>query len=166
MKKILIAILVFYFSITNSFSNTSDGFSLLLKNPQLDLTDIYVFKSATPGKTVFIMDFNPQSIIDSPDNFSSQGIYRFCIGADSQFKNGISPTFTFKNNEVQFYMAMQAEPKINETGTFIGQGPINKELEFSNGIKIWTGTIYDLYVGNTPGFANFQENAKKGIYDL
>ncbi|UYW00698.1 DUF4331 domain-containing protein [Flavobacterium agricola] len=165
MKKLLF-IFVSFLMLTKSFATDKDAHSLLIKNPQLDLTDVFVFKAATPGKTVFIMDFNPESKVDALSNYSEQGIYRFCIGDDANFTHGLSPTFTFKNNQIQLYMANHAEPAIDELGTFIGEGPISKELEFSNGIKIWTGTVYDMFVGNVPGFEIFRERAKKGIYDL
>lgn len=136
------------------------------KYPQLDLTDIFVFKSKTPGKTVFIMAFNPKSQMGSLKNYSDSGIYRFNIGANTKFSKGLSPTFTFKNNMLQFYIADKAEPDIDVTGKFIGEGPINRQLELANGINIWTGTVHDLFQGNAKGIALFRENMNKDIFDL
>lgn len=140
---------------------------LAKKYPQLDLTDIFVFKSPTAGKTVFIMGFNPKTIKDSSlNNYATNGIYRFCIGADADFFSGISPTFTFKNNKIQFYLANQGEPPIGSTGTLIGEGPINRQLQFSNGVNLFTGTVLDLFQGNAGGIKAFREMAAAGKFDL
>lgn len=165
-KKILLGVLLTLISSLNMFAGHHFESDLARKYPQLDLTDIYVFSSSTPGKTVFIMSFNPQSKKDSLGNYSSAGIYRFCIGGDASFSTGISPTFTFNNNKIQFYLPKEAEPAINFTGTMMAEGPINRQLELSNGIKIWTGTVLDLFQGNAGGIGPFKEQAAKGKFDL
>jgi hypothetical protein len=166
MKKLLFTLLLYITIIVTSFANDLTVLDLIKNTPQLDLTDIYVFQSITPGKTVFILDYNPQSHKDSLNNSSSQGIYRICIGANEHFTKGIAPTFTFKDNKIQLYIANTAEPKNSDKGIFIGEGQVNKQLVFKNGIKIWAGTVYNLFIGNTPGIANFREKANQGIYDL
>lgn len=166
MKKTLLSLMFIVTALPFLFAGHHFESDMAKKYPQLDLTDIFVFKSATPGKTVFIMSFNPQSKKDSISNYSNQGIYRFCIGEDKNFTKGFSPTFTFKGQNIQFYIADQAEPTISSKGTFIGEGAINKELQFANGIKIWTGTVLDLFQGNAGGINPFKEQASKGIYDL
>lgn len=165
MKKTFI-FLLFFVSSSLFFAGHHFDSELAKKHPQLDLTDVFVFKSSKPGKTVFIMSFNPKSKKDSLTNYSSKGIYRFCIGADKNFRKGISPSFTFKNNKLQFYIANQAEPEISETGKFIGEGSINSILNFNNGIKIWSGTVLDLFQGNSGGLRIFKENIKDGKFDL
>ena len=165
MKKIL-SLFIMLFFINQTFAGHHFDSELARRFPQLDLTDIFVFKSATPNKTVFIMAFNPKSQKNSFDNYATNGIYRFNIGKNANFSKGISPTFTFKDGKIQFYLANKAEPKINKTGKFIGEGPINKKLEFSNGVNLWTGTVYDLFQGNSKGLGMFRNNAKDGIFDL
>lgn len=166
MKKRLFTIFIFLGFTINILAGHHFESDLAKKFPQLDLTDIFVFKSSTPNKTVFIMAFNPTSQKNTQSNYASNGIYRFSIGSNPNFTDGLSPTFTFKNNQLQFYIANKPEPSLAETGEFIGQGPIDKKLEFSNGINIWTGTVLDLFQGNAVGIDAFRENAAKGIYDL
>jgi len=139
---------------------------LAKKNPQLDLTDIFVFKSPNTDKTVFIMAFNPRSQKDSLSNYSTNGIYRFYIGFDPAFSKGFSPTFTFKDGKIKFYISNVAEPSIAELGAFIGEGPVNRELKFSNGINLWSGTVLDLFFGNSKGINVFRNNMNEGIFDL
>jgi len=164
MKGILLSTLLFF--VLPLLAGHHFESALAKKYPQLDLTDIFVFKASVPGKTVFIMSFNPQSKKDSLSNYASNGIYRFCIGKDATFKMGFSPTFTFKGGKIQFYWNDKAQPKISDTGTLIAEGPINRQLELSNGIKLWTGTVLDLFQGNALGIAAFKNKASQGIYDL
>ena len=164
MKNIILVFTLFIFS--NMFAGHHFESDLAKKNPQLDLTDIYVFKAPSADKTVFIMAFNPKSNKDSISNYAPNGIYRFCIGADKDFTKGFSPTFTSKNNKIQFYIANAAEPSVSELGTFIGEGPIDKALKFSNDIDVWTGTVHDLFFGNALGIDDFRNKMKEGIFDL
>jgi len=164
MNNVLKIILLLF--VSNIFAGHHFESNLAKKHPQLDLTDVFVFKSTSPNKTVFIMGFNPTSELNSFDNYSTNGIYRFCIGSDKNFSSGISPTFTFKNNKIQFYLPTIPDPIISETGELIAEGPINRIMELSNGIKIFTGTVSDLFQGNSKGIRQFKENAAKGIYDL
>ncbi|MCI0922707.1 DUF4331 family protein [Sphingobacterium rhinopitheci] len=166
MKSTILGFLMVLTTIFGAWAGHHMESDLAKKYPQLDLTDIFVFKSPTPGKTVFIMGFNPKSMKDSLNNYADNGIYRFCIGADADFFSGISPTFTFKNNKIQFYLANQAEPPIGSTGTLIGEGPINRQLQFSNGVNIFTGTVLDLFQGNSTGIRAFREMAAAGKFDL
>jgi len=164
MNTLLKIILLLF--VSNIFAGHHFESNLAKKYPQLDLTDVYVFKSSSPNKTVFIMGFNPTSKLNSFENYSTNGIYRFCIGFDKNFSKGISPTFTFKDNKIQFYLPHIPDPIISETGELIAEGPIDRILELSNGIKIFTGTVSDLFQGNSVGIRQFKENAAKGIFDL
>ena len=166
MKKIVLFSIFYLFGLGNMFAGHHFESDLAKKNPQLDLTDIYVFKAPDADKTVFIMAFNPKSKKDSISNYASNGIYRFCIGIDKDFSKGFSPTFTFKNNKIQFYIANSPEPSVSELGTFIGEGPIDKTIKFTNGIDLWTGTVYDLFFGNALGIDVFRNKMKDGIFDL
>lgn len=164
MKKVL-SFLIFMVS-AFVFAGHHFESDLAKKYPQMDLTDVFVFKSATPNKTVFIMAFNPNSQKNSLDNYSDKGIYRFCIGSDKDFTSGISPTFTFKNQKIQFYLPNVPDPVIYKTGDLMAEGPIDRILELSNGIKIFTGSVLDLFQGNSSGIHGFKESASKGVFDL
>lgn len=140
--------------------------NLAKKYPQMDLTDMFVFKSSEPNKTVFFLDVNPKSVKDS-FNYLDNGIYKFHIAADKEFKKGQMFNFTFKNNEMQFYWDDEPENNWNETGVLIAEGPINKIIKLDNGIKIWTGTTQDNFQGNAEGVEAFKHNVlEKSIYDL
>lgn len=165
MKKKLTTIIFLLITIIGYAGHHFES-DLAKKHPQLDLTDIFVFKSSKPGKTVFIMGFNPQSKKDSISNYAANGIYRFSIAADPDFKTGISPTFTFKNNKLQFYLVDHAEPQLGYTGKIMGEGNINRQLAFNNGINIWTGTVLDLFQGNSGGLGTFRKSAANGKFDL
>lgn len=103
MRNLIVALLCIL-PFVRTFAGHHHESDLAKKHPQLDLTDIFVFPSITKGKTVFVMSFNPQSQANSFNNYSTEGIYRFCISSDKQFKQGLSPTFTFQNNKIQFYL--------------------------------------------------------------
>ncbi len=74
MKKILSLVIIFLF-FNQSFAGHHFDSELARRYPQLDLTDIFVFKSATPNKTVFIMAFNPKSQKNSFENYATNGIF-------------------------------------------------------------------------------------------
>jgi len=139
---------------------------LAKKYPEMDLLDLFVFKSTESNKTVLLADINPKSKKDS-FNFSSKGIYKFHIAKNKEFDKGQLFSFTFKNNEVQMYWDDQPENSLHETGTLIAKGPINRVLELDNGIKIWTGTTHDNFQGNAVGAEAFKHKVlEKKEYDL
>jgi len=166
MKKILFSLFVGLLASVHMFAGHHFESDLAKKHPQLDITDIYVFKAPNADKTVFIMAFNPKSHKDSLNNYATNGIYRFSIAGDANFSKGFSPTFTFKNGKMQFYIANTAEPALGELGKLIGEGPIDKMLKFSNGIDVWTGTAGDLFYGNAAGIAAFKNKMDAGVFDL
>jgi LPXTG-motif cell wall-anchored protein len=134
--------------------------------PKMDLTDLFVFESNVPNKTVFLLDANPKSQKDS-SNFASNGIYKFHIGSNKAFTEGQTFSFTFKDNKVQFYWDGKPENELGKTGTLIAEGAINRILELNNGIKIWTGTTQDNFQGNAVGSELFKHKMlDEGIYDL
>lgn len=55
---------------------------------------------------------------------------------------------------------------MNSTGVLVAEGPINKQIQLSNGIQFWTGTALDLFQGNAKGIGAFKNQASKGLYDL
>ncbi|MDQ8140833.1 DUF4331 family protein [Chryseobacterium sp. CFS15] len=134
--------------------------------PQMDLTDLFVFESNQPNKTVFLLDTNPQSRKDS-FNFAPNGIYKFHVANNKAFTEGQTFSFTFKDNKVQFYWDGNPENELSQTGTLIAQGPVNRILELNNGIKIWTGTTQDNFQGNAVGAELFKHKVlDEGVYDL
>jgi len=151
---------------------------LAQKYPQLDLTDLFVFKSNLSNKTVFLLDANPQSKKDS-FNFAEDGIYKFHIAEDKAFSKGQMFSFTFRNNQVQLFSFTfrnnqvqlfwddKPENELSETGLFIAEGPINRILELDNGIRICTGTTWDNFQGNAQGVDDFKQKITKNRnYDL
>lgn len=168
MKKVKNSIFLLLLSAILFISTSGHHFEtdLAKKYPQMDLTDLFVFESNQPGKTVFLVDANPQSKKDS-FNFTPNGIYKFHIANNKAFTEGQTFSFTFKNNKVQFYWDGNPENELGETGMLVAEGPINRILEFNNGIKIWTGTTQDNFQGNAVGAELFKHKVlDEGIYDL
>jgi len=168
MKNIKRSILLFFLSAILIISTSGHHFEtdLAKKYPQMDLTDLFVFESNEPNKTVFLLDTNPQSKKDS-FNFTANGIYKFHVANKKDFTEGQTFSFTFKDNKVQFYWDENPENELNKTGILIAEGPINRVLELSNGIKIWTGTTQDNFQGNAVGAELFKHKIlDEGTYDL
>ena len=63
---------------------------LARSHPQLDLTDVYAFESDLLDKTCLVLIVNPKSQAGNLNNFSSEALYKFHLGADKLHGSGVT----------------------------------------------------------------------------
>ena len=86
-------------------------------NGRLDIADLYVFKSATAGKTVLAMTVNPAINLLGPKTFAQNGVYTFNIdlSGDARVDRSITVTFGEPEEGTQHYV-------VRATGTTVASG--------------------------------------------
>lgn len=135
--------------------------------PVFDLTDLFVFDSARPGYTVFIMDINPTTKNDGKAAFGNNGVYSFHIASNRNLTGeGLTLTAHVEDNEFVIGKASGANLAVGTLGEEIGRAAIGKEKQFDNGILIWTGAAKDPFIGNAIGIRKFRDQLDKGNLDL
>jgi uncharacterized protein DUF4331 len=82
-----------------------DNLSVVKVNGRLDINDLYVFKSATAGKTVLAMSVNPAINLLGPRTFADHSTYTFNIdlNGDARADRTITVRFGEPNDGVQHY---------------------------------------------------------------
>ena len=140
---------------------------LAQKNPQFDLTDLFVFQSDRENNTAFIMDVNPTTGADGMAAFGENGVYSFHIATDpADLKGGFTITAYLDNGELVFGKAEGANQAIGTKGKTFGRSTERKEQTFANGVKVWWGAARDPFVGNSAGIVVFREQLALGKLDL
>ncbi len=139
--------------------------SLSQAYPAYDLTDLYVFESATRGKTAFIIDINPQTSNDGNAAFGESGLYNIHISADQEMSSGLTLTFRYSNGNIVVGKIDQPNPALGVEGAQLGMARVGQESMFENGIRAWAGAAKDPFVGNAVGITNFREKLLEGQYD-
>ncbi|WP_432720597.1 DUF4331 family protein [Jeongeupia wiesaeckerbachi] len=141
---------------------------IAIDHPQFDLTDVYVFESEKKGYTVFSMDVNPRTGSDGKPQFGENGIYSFHIGNDKAL-SGLGMTFTvqFKEDRAIFGLTKEgANLAVGTIGSAFGEASIGTTKSFSNGVRVWTGSARDQFVGNSAGINKFRNELSAGKVDL
>ena len=136
------------------------------KIPQLDLTDVYVFPSDVAGKTTMILVANPKSQPGAEDNFSSSALYNFHAAADKDMTAGKTFTFRFNGRELSVGVVEGAVVELGDEGTKIGSANLGEITVFTNGVRVWTGTVRDPFFGNQIGLRGFKSAANEGVFML
>ena len=92
-------------------------------HPQLDLTDIYAFASDLPGKTCLVLIANPKSKAGASDNFSTDAIYKFHLGADRLHRDGLIYSVRFGARAATIGLVQKSEDHLGVTGHDLGAAP-------------------------------------------
>jgi len=133
--------------------------------PAYDLTDLFVFESASPGKTVFILDVNPQTGDSGNSAFGESGLYNIHIATDTQMSGGLTLTFRNSNGNMVVGKIDQSNPALGVEGSQLGMARVGEATMFDNGMQIWSGAAKDPFVGNAVGITKFRAELKEGKYD-
>jgi hypothetical protein len=133
--------------------------------PVYDLTDLFVFESATPGKTVFILDINPQTGKDGKPAFGENGLYNVHISTDRQMSDGLTLTFRYSNGNMVVGKIDQPNPALGVEGIQLGMAKVGKATMLDNEMQIWVGAAKDPFVGNAVGITKFRADLRQGTYD-
>jgi Domain of unknown function (DUF4331) len=134
---------------SNHFS--ADNLKFPGDNRRLDLTDVFVFKSAdNPDKTVLIIDSNPTSApppIPAPTTgpeFHPDAVYRINVDNNGDAHADVAFTFTFS----EFENGMQTGMACYATGSQANQpGPVGEQLTASLPVS-FDGTPRPVEVGS------------------
>jgi len=148
-------------------AGASHHFETALSNayPAYDLTDLFVFEAATPGKTVFIVAVNPQTKNDGTASFGESGLYNIHISADHALTSGLTLTFRPSNGNIVVGRHDGPNPALGVEGTQLGMAPVGKATKLPNGLRLWAGGARDPFVGNADGLGQFQAALTAGRYD-
>ena len=151
-------------STTVSASHHFDS-SLALGDPAEDLAEIYVFPSERTGYTVFILNVNPSVEPGSASPFDDQGLYNIHIGQDKALSKGITLTFQFTGSKGRIGMVQGANEGVGSRGQVVGEFEIGKTAEVGEGLRVWTGSIRDPFMGNCVGLARQHVSEASGKFN-
>lgn len=160
----LVAVAMAVFSAQSSASHHFET-DLSKAFPAFDLTDLYVFDSATPATTVFIIDSNPKTRDDGSVGFGEDGLYNLHIAADRRLDSGMTFTFRYSNRNLVVGKLAGSNPALGVEGEQIGMVPIGEATRLANGIRVWAGAAKDPFVGNAAGIGKFRDALRAGKYD-
>lgn len=137
-----------------------------IKVPSLNQLDNYVFQSARPDATAFVMTLNPAPKATPGGIFNTSALYNIHIAQDDRFTQGFTYSLQFDDKD-NFTVYEAAEPNAapGTKGKMIGKGSINKMLKLDNGVQIWAGVAKDPFFGNSPALHVFRKDLAEGKYD-
>ncbi|MFS1525734.1 DUF4331 family protein [Microbulbifer sp. 2304DJ12-6] len=171
LKLFILTMLVFSFN--SAFSSHHWETELANKYPQYNLGDAYVFKSASPGHTTFILTGNPPPIgkggdaqnLTNATSFGDNGLYSFHISKNKKMSEGF--TLNFKFNGPSFDVGILDEPngKIGMFGRKLLSGKVGETIQTKSGIKIWAARTLEPYFVDAFDFGAFQKNIMDGNFD-
>ena len=128
----------------------SDNLSVAKVNGRLDINDLYVFKSATAGKTVLAMTVNPAINLLGPTDFASNGSYTFNVDLNGDAQADSHYVVTFGDPDargIQHY-TVKANGKAVATGFTGDKGkPIARD-----GVRAFAGPRSDPFFFDLLGF--------------
>lgn len=129
--------------------DASGNVSVAKVNGRLDINDLYVFKSATAGKTVLALTVNPAINLLGPKTFAQNGVYTFNIdlGGDARVERSITVTFGEPQDGTQHYV-------VRASGTIVASGfTANKGTSSSrDGWRAFAGPRSDPFFFDLLGF--------------
>lgn len=137
-----------------------------IKIPTLNQLDNFVFPATTKGYTAIVMTINHTPKAGAGGIFNPDALYNIHIAESADYKQG--KTFSFKfdpQGNVTVYQEATADSTVGVTGESLGSGKANSTTTLSNGIKLWTGSAQDPFVGNSPGLHRFRAQLAEGKYD-
>ncbi len=140
--------------------------SLARGHPQLDLTDVYAFESDRPGKTCLVLILNPKSTAGASDNFSTDAIYKFHLGADKFHRKSQTYTVRFGVDAASIGLLPRTDDSLGLSGDDVGEAQLHQVTEFPSGLRFWAGTVRDPFFGNQNGLRELREALAKGALDL
>ncbi len=134
------------------------------KYPAFDVTDAFVFESARPGFTTFIMNVNPGANPDAEEIFGGNGLYNLHIAFDDTFTAGV--TYTVKFTGQRFALGKIDEPNaaVGQEGKKIGASSLGQTVTLDDGIKMWAGLARDPFMGNAAGITAFKQRLDEGTF--
>lgn len=136
---------------------------LAQEHPEYDMTDVYVFRSTEPGKTVVVMNMNPQTAAGKA-GFGTSGLYSFHAGFDRDLKSGRTITFKFDGEKMHLGWIDSANPQLGTQGDVKSSGAIGETVNCPSGIRWWVGPIHETFAGNGLGLGAFKEAVGKGEF--
>ena len=136
------------------------------KYPAFDVTDAFVFESARPGFTTFIMHVNPSANPDAEEIFGGNGLYNLHIAFDDTFTTGVTYTVKFTGQRFELGKIDEPNADVGQQGNKIGASSLGQTVTFDNGIKIWAGLARDPFMGNAVGITTFKQRLNEGMFDV
>lgn len=137
-----------------------------LKTPSLNQLDNFIFPAATAGYTAIVMTLNHSPEAGAGGVFNPDALYNIHIAESADYKQG--KTFSFKfdpQGNVTVYQEDTADSTVGVTGKTLGNGKADSMVTLGNGIRLWTGSAQDPFVGNSPGLHHFRKQLAEGKYD-
>jgi len=132
--------------------------------PQFDILNAYIFDTTSKGHTAFVMTINPAAGADAAATFSEKGLYNFHLSTNTWFNKGITYTVQFNGGNVELARINNANGRLGTKGKLIGSGLAGQTVNFANGMKLWTGVVYDPFFGNAAGIQAFVPALGKGKF--
>ena len=128
----------------------SDNLSVAKVNGPLDINDVFVFKSATAGKTVLAMTVNPAINLLGPTTFAANGAYAFNIDLNGDAQADTRYVVSFGDPDsrgIQHYV-VKADGKAVASG-FTGE---KGQSQSRDGVRAFAGPRSDPFFFDLLGF--------------
>jgi len=128
----------------------SDNLSISKLNGPLDINDLYVFKSATPGFTVLALTVNPAINVLGPTTFASNGMYTINVDTTGDARADSRYAITFGDPDargIQHY-TVKANGKAVASG-FTGAKGTSQSRD---GVRAFAGPRSDPFFFDLLGF--------------
>jgi hypothetical protein len=139
---------------------------LAKKDPRLNLTDVYLF-DGPPGRTVMAMTANPGAGVSAPDYFHDESLYSFRFRLAGALTDELVFKFSFSlathapgndHRHIQTFKLMRAmgDQIPGDGGDLIAHGSSGEVQTAADNIKVFVGTVPDMWAADAPGFFNFK----------
>lgn len=139
--------------------------AVVRKTAAYNQLDNYVFESARPGYTVFVMSVNAAPKAGPDGVFAANALYNIHVANDAQFKSGHTFSLAFADDGFKLFASDQPNGAVGAVGEQVAAGAVGQTVDAADGIRVWTGTAKDPFFGNSPGLGLFRARLNSGVYD-
>ena len=142
------------------------------KDSRINITDIYLFHSESPGKVTAIMNASPLADLPSPftgdkqwDSFRPETAYELRFDTNADAKSDVVLRFVFHGEGTAqkwtlHYLKGDEAHDHPANGSEIGGGIVSEINEF-DGIKVWAGIAGDPFFLDAVTAREFIDNARE-----
>lgn len=103
---------------------------------RVDLTDLFVFPSGEPGRTVLILAVNPDAGLSSPTTFGPDARYVFNIDTDGDTVEDFGLEIRFGEPGRRDVQTLSLS-RTDQPDAFLAQGETGQVVAVAGGGRIW-----------------------------
>lgn len=124
---------------------------------RVDLTDLFVFPSPEPGRTVLIMAVNPDAGLSSPTTFRPDARYVFNVDLNADLTEDFGLELRFGEPEVDSGTQTVTLTRTDQADLFLANGQTDQVIDVAGGGRLWAGLAGDPFVADAFALAQFQQ---------